>query len=220
MSRSNFLGRLQLYSKNKEVNEGLIPPGHFGIPEGDKRITKLGPTIDILPLAKRPKALDLSDKEAIINNFDPDSDEFKDIKKRSEQSDSGCMWGASFLVFERSSGRFLELFLGTKSARPISGDLSVYLPLAQADIDRKAAAGADVSQMKPHFAQPCTLNARLANDKRGHTWHIPDVQPCTMPINNLPSSAVVIAEMQRFLNPGPSQVQVVKEDPTKKARAR
>ena len=44
MSRSTgFLGRLQLYSKNKEVNEGLIPPGQWGIPDGDKKIIKLGP---------------------------------------------------------------------------------------------------------------------------------------------------------------------------------
>ena len=141
-------------------------------------------TIDVLPLAKRLKALDLSDKEAIIANYDPKSDEFKDIAARSEETDSNCMYGTSFLVFERTTGRFLELFFGTKSARPIAGDLAVYLALSQADIDRKAAAGADVSQMKPHGPQPCTLKARLAKNKRGHSWHVPDVQECSTPFSN------------------------------------
>ena len=56
MSRSTgFLGRLQLYSKNKEVNEGLIPPGQYGIP--DEKVIKLGPTIDVgqAPQGTRPE---------------------------------------------------------------------------------------------------------------------------------------------------------------------
>ena len=56
------------------------------------------------------------------------------------------MYGTSFLVFERTTGRFL----GT--TRPTAGDIAVFLPLTQADIDRKAAGGADVSQMEPHGA--------------------------------------------------------------------
>ncbi len=120
MSRSSsFLGRLQLFTKENAINEGLIPPGTYGIPESDKKIIKLGPEIKILPLARRPKALDLSDKEAIIANYDPTSDEFKDIAARGDEQDSGCMCGTSFLVFEASTGRFLEFFCGTKSTRPI-----------------------------------------------------------------------------------------------------
>ena len=54
MSRATtFLGRLQLFSKGNAINEGLIPPGTYGIPESDKKIFKLGPQIDILPLTKR-----------------------------------------------------------------------------------------------------------------------------------------------------------------------
>lgn len=220
MSRATgFLGRLQLYSKNKEVSEGLIPPGHFGIPDGEK-IAKLGPQIDILPLAKRLKALDLSDKEAIVNNYDANSEEFQSIKARSEGADSGCMYGTSFLVFERQSGRFLEYFFGTKSARPIAGDVAVFLPLTQADIDRKKAAGADVSQMKPHFAQPCTMKARLAKDKRGHSWHVPDVQPCSIPFTNLPAWETIVAEITKFLTAKTGDVETVKEEPGKKTRAR
>jgi hypothetical protein len=118
---------------------------------------KLGPSIDILPLARRLKALDMSDKEAIIANYDPTSDDFKDIAARSNESDSGCMYGTSFLVFEKQTGRFLEFFCGSKSTRPIAGDIAVYLPLTEAQIAAKKAAGSDVSQMKAHGPVPCTI---------------------------------------------------------------
>ena len=49
--------------------------------------------------------------------------------------------------------------------RPTAGDIAVFLPLTQADIDRKAAGGADVSQMEPdgtawssHAIQNCPSN--------------------------------------------------------------
>ena len=113
------------------INEGLIPPGTCGIPESDKKIVKLGASIDIIPLAKRLKALDLSDKEAIIANYDANSDTVKDIAARSEEPESNCMYGTSFLVFERSSGRFLEFFCGNESTRPIAGDIAAFMALTQ-----------------------------------------------------------------------------------------
>ena len=221
MSRSTgFLGRLQLFSKGNAINEGLIPPGTYGIPESDKKIIKLGPSIDVLPLARRLKALDMSDKEAIISNYDPTSDDFKDIAARSQESDSGCMYGTSFLVFERSSGRFLEFFCGSKSTRPIAGDIAVFLPLSQAQIDAKKAAGSDVSKMQPHGPMPCTLKVRLAKNKRGHSWHVPDVQSCSVPFTNLPAVAVIAEEIEKFTHPGASEVETVKEDASTKSRAR
>ena len=221
MSRSTgFLGRLQLFSKGNAINEGLIPPGTYGIPESDKKIVKLGNSIDILPLARRLKALDLSDKEAIISNYDATSDEFKDIAARSEETDSNCMYGTSFLVFERSQGRFLELFCGTKSTRPIAGDIAVFMALSQADIDRKKAAGADVSQLKPHAVQPCTLKVRLAKNKRGHSWHVPDVQSCMVGFTNLPAANAITDELTQFLTLKSGEVETVKEERGKKARAR
>lgn len=165
--KAGFLSRLQLFSKGDAINRGLIPPGTYGIPESKEEVTKLGNSIDVLPLARRPKALDMSDKEAIISNYDPTSEEFKDIAARSMEQESGCQHGTSFLVVERTTGRMLEFFCGSKSTRPIAGDIAVFLPLTQADIDRKKAAGADVGQMKPHGPKPCTMKVRLAKSKKG-----------------------------------------------------
>ena len=73
------------------------------------------------------------------------------------------------------------------------------MALSQADIDRKKAAGADVSQMKPHPVQPCLLKVRLAKNKRGLSWHVPDVQPCSVPFSNRPPVAVIVDEINKFL---------------------
>ena len=221
MSRSTtFLGRLQLFSKGSAIDEGLIPPGTYGIPESEKKIVKLGPSIDIMPLARRLKALDMSDKEAIIANYDPTSDDFKDIAARSGEQDSKCMYGTSFLVFERTTGRFLEFFCGSKSTRPIAGDIAVFLPLTETQIAAKKKAGGDVSQMKAHGPIACNLKVRLAKSKRGFSWHVPDVQTCSVVFTNLPATEVIADEMNKFTHPGATEVETVKEDTSKKARAR
>ena len=87
----------------------------------------------------------MTDSEAIIVNYDPDSKEFKRIAATSLEKESHCMYGPSFLVFERSHGRFLEFFCGNKSSRSEAKKVYPYLPLTQADIDAKAAKGDDVT---------------------------------------------------------------------------
>ena len=77
-----------------------------------------------------------------------------------------------------------------------------------------------MSQMQPHFAQPCTLKVRLAKNKRGHSWHVPDVQPCSVPFTNLPPQEVIVDEMTKFLTAKNGDVETVKEEPGKKARVR
>jgi hypothetical protein len=131
-----------------------------------------------------------------------------------------CMYGTSFLVFERTLGRFLEFFCGTKSTRPVAGDIAVFMALTQAQIDAKKAAGADVSQMKPHPVLPCTLKVRLAKNKRGHSWHVPETQDCTSPFTKLPAMEAIVDEINKFLTEKNGGTEVVKEDPSKKARAR
>jgi len=219
-SRSTgFLGRMQLYSKGRAIDEGLIPPGNYGIPETDKKIINLGKEIDILPLARRLKALDMSDKDAVIANYDATSDTFLDIQARSKESESGCQWGTSFLVIERSTRRFLEFFCGTKSARPVAGEIAWYCPLNQADIDRKAAKGDDVSKLFVHGPLPCTLKVRLAKGG-SFSWHVPEPQECSMPFTNLPKMETIIAEINKFVAAKTDGDETVKEPAGKKVRAR
>ncbi len=212
---ADFLIRLQLFSKGAAINKQLIPPGHWGIPEGDDEVTDLGVSIDLLPLARRPKALDMSDKDAVITNFDMESDDFKRIADASMGQDSGCMYGPSFLVVERSTGRFLEWFCGTKSTRSEAKRIYSFLPLTKQDIvARKMPA-----ETEPHGPQPLTMNIKLVERKR-FSWHVPVVVKCSTPFAVLPDMEKLVKEIERFINPEDAGVEKVVEEKGKKRRAR
>jgi hypothetical protein len=216
---AGFLGRLQLYTKGTAVNKRLIGPGEFGIPEGEDTITVLGDVIDVLPITRRPKAIDMSDKEAILTSYDANSDLFKDIAARSSGQDSGCMYGISFLVIERTTGQLLEFFCGTKSTRPEAGKIAPFLPLSQADIDRKAAAGHDVSKMEPHGPLPMTMKSKLV-EKGTYSWHVPVVLPCSTPFTKLPKEADIYAEAAKFVTAKGTEVEAEKPAPASGKRRR
>jgi len=208
----DFLGRLQLYSKGSAINKELIAPGHWGIPEGDDQITDLGKTVDLIPLARRPKALDLSDTDAIITNYDMESEEFGRIAAASSEQNSGCMYGTSFLVYERTTGRFLEYFCGTKSTRSESKKIFPFLTTTAEDIKKRNL------NVEPHGPLPCRLNVKLV-EKKKWSWHAPVVVKCSTPFNSLPSREQVLREMERFLNPSDSGTEKV-EDTKGDERAR
>ena len=90
---ADYIGRLQLFTKGKAINKKLVGPGNYGIPESDEEVIDLGDTIDIIPLARRPKAIDMTDSEAIIVNYDPETEEFKRIAAQSLEKESHCMYG-------------------------------------------------------------------------------------------------------------------------------
>lgn len=209
----DFLARLQLYSKGSAINKNLIQSGHWGIPEGDDDITDLGVAIDILPLSRRPKAIDLSDTDAVVCNYDMDSDEFKRIADASMGQDSGCMYGPSFLVLERSTGRFLEWFCGTKSTRSEAKKIYPYLPLTPQDIEARKL------DMEPHGPMPLTQKIKLVERKR-FSWHVPVVVKCSTPFTKVPDNAQIIREIERFINPQDAGVEKVDAKSTEKRRAR
>lgn len=204
---STFLGRLQLYTKGKAINQRLIGPGEYGVPESDESITVLGDAVDVIPLAKRAKALDMSDKDAIVQSFDPKSDVFQDIMARSNTPDSGCMYGVSFLIWVPSISRFLEYFAGTKTARSEAGKLFPFLP-QPADGDKPA---------KP--AQVVTLRSRLC-EAGNFSWHAPVIKESSNPVTSMPSDKQLVDELTKFLNPKVDNVEKVDEATVAKRRAR
>jgi hypothetical protein len=214
---ADFLGRLQLFTKGKAIDKGHIRPGHYGIPEAADEITDLGDNIDVLVLARRPKALDMTDKDAIIVSYNNESPEFKRIAAQSMEKESNCMYGPSFLVFERSSGRFLEFFCGSKSTRSEAKKIYPFLPLTEADI--KARKLADVP---PHGPLPMTLKSKLVEQKT-YSWHVPVVVKCSTPFRNLPTRERIVAEITKFVTPKEDGVERVEEPEAKagkKPRAR
>jgi len=213
----DYIGRMQLYTKSKANMKGLIPQGHYGIPESDEEVIDLGTSVDLLPLARRPKAIDMTDLEAIVVSYDMGSPEFDRISKKSAEADSHCQYGPSFLVYERSTGRFLEFFCGNKSSRIEAKKLFPFLPLTQTDIDAKVGAGNDVSDLRPHGPVPVTLKVKVAENRKG-TWHAPVVMKCSTPFAKLPPEEVIVREIQKFLTVKDNGVEKVEDD--KPARAR
>ena len=195
---ADYLLRLQLFTKGKAVNRNLVRPGNYGIPLSDEEVTDLGDQIDVIPLARRPKAIDMTDSEAIIVSYDPASAEFQRIQAQAAEKESHCMFGPSFLVYERSQNLFLEFFCGNKSGRQESKKLFSYLPLSQADIDAKTAKGEDTSDLQPHGPLPLTLKSRLV-EKGTYSWHVPVVVKCATPFEKLPPMERIVKEINAFL---------------------
>jgi hypothetical protein len=196
---SDFLPRLQLYTKGKAVNKKLVQPGNYGIPVSDDEVTDLGDTIDVLPLARRPKAIDLKDTENVVAVYDVNDAEFKRIQAQSAEKESGCMYGPSFLVYERSTGQFLEFFCGTKSARMEAKRIFAFLPLTRAMIDALEATGVDTSGMEPHGPLPVTLKSKLI-EKGQWSWHVPVAVKCSAPFTKLPLATVIVEQITKFLD--------------------
>ena len=130
-----------------------------------------------------------------------ESEEFKRIAAKSAESGLHCQYGPAFLVFERSTGRFLEFFCGTKSSRIEAKNLFPFLPLSQADIDAKAMAGNDVSYLKPHGPIPVTLTVMVPENRRG-TWYVPVVARCSSTFDIPLDSSVVSEKITEFIMAG------------------
>lgn len=211
----DFLGRMQLYTKGKAIDKGLIKPGHYGIPASEDEIIDLGDSCDLLVLARRPKAIDMTDKEAIIVVHDSESAEFKRIAAQSLEKESNCMYGPSFLVFERSTGKFYEWFCGSKSTRTEAKKVYPFLPLTAQEIKQRG-----LTDQEPHGPLPMTLKARYV-EKGTYSWHVPVVQKCSVPFKNEPTLEVMVAEINKFLTfKDADQTEKVTEPEGKKKRAR
>jgi hypothetical protein len=199
LSSGKFIRRLELKSKGALIDKGIVGPGHYCVAKSSEEADDLGNSIDIMPLARRPKAIDMSDSEQIIVTFDFDSPVFKDIEKRSAQQNSHCQFGASFLVVERSTGQLYELFLGSASNRRVVGDISDFLPLTAQDIENRGLKGE-----KPRGPLALTLKSKLVEKKeKKWSWFVMVPVPCANPFtkDQVPAGDLIKAEIAKFLNP-------------------
>ena len=188
------LPRLQLYTKGKAIDRVLIKSGHYGIPESATEITDLGPSIDLLVLARRPKAVDMSHSEAVITSFNPDSAKFTRIAAKSLEKESNCMYGPSFLVIERNNlHRPLEFFCGTKSSRAEAKNIYPFLALSAEQIKARG-----LKDQKPHGPLAMTLTAQLVKEGK-QSWHVPVANECFTPFTKLLADEKIIGEITKFI---------------------
>jgi hypothetical protein len=200
MNRSTFLPRIQFYAKGKSFGDGeFIPPGRYGVPQKDGSIRDLGKSIDVLPLAAKWKAMDFSDLEQIIATCDTSSTEYKRIKELSKHPDKEVRkhysWGPAFLVFERESRCLYELFCGSNTLSEPGTLLIGLCPISAAECQRVGRTADEA-----HGPIPATLSSyKVANKKYNSEWFVSKVGNCSLPFSNLPSDAVLIEEIRKFL---------------------
>jgi len=210
---SSFLQRLQLYSKGKSGPNGtLIEGGHYGVPKSAENIVDLGNSLDLLVIARKAKAIDMSDTDNIIVSNDTKSDEFKRIVDMADNvKDSGCAYGPTYLVYERSTRSFYEFFCGNKSGRYESSKINTFLPVTTAMIE----AGV-TNETEPRFAKPMTLKSKYT--KKGKwEWFSPVAEECLNPID-LPTADQLRSEIERFAKLEVPEVEAVTEPTSKRKR--
>jgi len=202
-----FLQRIQLYSGGKAVKKRLVEEGHFGVPVSKEEVIDLGLSIDVLVLWRKAKALDMSDLDNVIESNDVNSDLFKRIKALSSTKDSGCAYGPSYLVYERSTSNYYEFFAGNASGLVESAKINTYMPVSQDMIEKGLT-----NETEPRGPKPMTLRSQLV-EKGPYMWFAPKASDCLTPFNKMPSPEEFQEKLALFLKK-PEVVEKVEEKET------
>ena len=185
----DFLRSVRMFSSSTEAaKQGLISPGNWGEYESKEELIDHGPTVDVLPLDRRLKAVDF---EARITTYNYDSEMFQDIMAAANDADRSTSYGTSFLVYLRDRG-YREVFFSSASSREKSKDLAAYLPR---------------EGLPPEVV---TLGSTYKKSKK-FSWHVPTVAPCSVPIE-LPDQAGLLAEIEKFREPSPDDADLIADN--------
>lgn len=188
---SGFLPYLALFIASSEpVKDGKVSMNSYALARGSDEFDELGKEIDVLIINRRPKALDLSDKDNIRSSFDPSSELFAEIKGKAQNvQNSRCMFGMEFLVWIPSRKEFATFFMGSSTARNESRRVNELL------------------------GRKCTLKSRKIESNQ-YTWFGPLATPCSA-IFDMPELEQTIKVQEEFLNPREKTgAEVVKDNPT------
>lgn len=181
-SASTFLPRIMLMQSGSDhVKEGKAQMGHHYMIEGKDKLIDLTRDTQILPLAWRPKAMDLSDKEAIVTVYNPNDPEFKRIMEKSEETNSNCMYGPEYLVWVPSCKLFATYFMSSKTSRR------------------------EAPNLKALIGRAASLKSQLIKGKK-YSWFGPVVTICTQAIE-VPSMEAVKLEVEKFANPPEKEIE-------------
>ncbi len=182
-NNKDYFPRMKLCQGNaKEVLKQFVSKGgNYALVKGKDEVEDLGDSIELVICCGRSKAMRTGDQ--IITVFEAESDEFKKIMSESKVKDSGCFYGAEYLVYIPAAGTFATLFLNNPTMR--------------------REAGAVHSRLK----QAATLTSHLIEGKE-HTWFGPKCGDCSSPLD-LPELDEIKATVDKFENEKSSQIQTV-----------
>jgi len=186
-SGASFLPRLQLFTANsEEVKQMKIPMATYGIvTRKADPIIQLGATVQVMPLAYRPKAMDVR-VNPVVSYHKPDSSEFRAIKDEADRdSNSGKMYGPEFLMWVKDHG-FAVMMFGSKTARNVA-------PSVRALVCKYALLSAK------YISTPKT------DKKQAYSWHGPEICVSSQAFQ-LWEDGTLEAIVTTFLNPKDSVV--------------
>jgi hypothetical protein len=187
ISATGFLPRIQLMGSNTQaVKEGKFPMGHYALIKGRANFVDLGSTVHMVPVAWRPKALEING-DTVISNFQHGSPEFKRIQAQSAVAESGCMYGAEYLVYIPEQSCWATFFFGNKTMRNVA-------PQVKQLLDARAGV---------------TFTVQLIKNTK-YSWHGPVVASNTTEVA-LPGDMVDV--VNQFTTPPQSTVEKADQAP-------
>lgn len=181
----SFLSRLQLMTANTDkVKGGEFPANHYALVKNQNFID-LGPEVDCLNLAFRPKAIEMGD-EIVITVFDVKNPEFIRIQEKAgEPGLTGAMSGPEYLVYIPGQKEFATLFLGSKTARR------------------------EAPNVQSRIGKAMTLKSKKITTKK-YTWFGLIVTSCSTPFD-LPEQVEMEENVIKFNNPPVQEIETVEE---------
>ena len=187
-----YLSRLKLCQGGaKEVNQKKVAcGGNYALIHSKDKIDDAGTDVEIILAASRAKALRTGEK--ILQYFDPDSAEFKDIEAEAAIKDSGCMYGPEFLIWIPAQQKFVTLFLCNPTGRRASKSFF-----------KAMGKGA--------------ILGSILIDNGDYQWFGPTIEESSTPIEDIPDAETLTSAVEKFMNERPSAVK--KADPATGGRA-
>ena len=203
-----FLPNIKLFSPtSEEVKRMRIEMGTYGAVRGkEKQLIPLGKNMLLVPLAWRPKAMDLRESGKVRSYHKAHSKEFMEVKATADRpGQNGCMAGIEYLVYldHKVDGLplgFCNFFFGSKTARNEAGKMRALLPIGTSTAFR-----------------PAMCTTQLIEDEK-NSWFGPVVMPSAQFVE-LPGIEVIMPQIMSFINPKDSEV-VEEGDKTKEVADR
>lgn len=167
-----FWPRLQLFGSNSDLVKEEKLEVCYAIVTGKDQLIPLGKQIDILPLAWRPRAIDVK-ADPVLSTSDINSELFKELKAKADVPDSGAMFGPEYAVYVPEAKMYCTLFMGSKTSRR------------------------EAPKVKSLIGRAATLKINLFSNKK-YKWHGIVCVPCSTPFD-IPSVEEIKAKIAEFL---------------------
>lgn len=182
-SANTYLDRLQFMTSNSEkCKSGEFPINNFAR-VASQVYKDLGKEVDAIILAWRPKAVELGDSP--VTSYDPESEVYLDIAERSNDQNSGCMYGTEFLLWLPNENVFVTFYATGKTGRK------------------------EASHIRQFVGHGVTFIGKKCENSK-YTWYTASVRECNS-ITNIPTADQYSPIVDKFNNPPENEVEVAPE---------